>query len=58
MARDKGVLQNLDLVYENRESGDKTDDARERQSGHYKQTEEMIYGRLLIELPFYTILER
>ena len=58
MARDKGVLQNLDLVYKNRESGNKTDNARERQSGHYKQTEEMIYGRLLMESPFHTMSER
>ena len=58
MARDKGVLQNLDLVYENRESGDKADDARERQSGHCKRTEEMIYGRLLMESPFHTMSER
>ena len=58
IVRDKGVLQNLDLVYKNKESGNKTDNVQKRQSGHYKQIEKIIYRRLLIELPFYTMLER
>ena len=58
IVRDKGVLQNLDLVYKNRESSNKTNNIQERQSGHCKQTEEIIYRRLLMESPFYTILER
>ena len=36
IARDKGVLQNLDLVYKNKESGNKIDNIQKRQSRHYK----------------------
>ena len=62
LTRDKGVGQTLELVYENRESGDKTgdktDDARAKQSGHCPRTEEVVYGRLLMESPFHTASER
>ena len=52
----------MELVYKNRESSDKTsnktNNAQVKQSRHCPQTEEVVYRRLLIELLFYTALER
>lgn len=57
LARDGRVVETLDMVYYDREPVGRSD-ARAKQSGHTHTTEEMVYGRALIESPFQTMAER
>jgi superfamily II DNA helicase RecQ len=57
LARDGKVAETLDAVYYNREPAISSD-ARAKQAGHTHCTEEMVYGRALIESPFQTMSER
>jgi len=57
LARDWRVAETLDMVYYDREPA-RQSDARARQAGHSRRTEEVVYGRALIESPFQTMAER
>ncbi|KAI4221646.1 MAG: hypothetical protein L6R40_008618 [Gallowayella cf. fulva] len=57
LSRDGRVVETLDAVYYDRNPA-LSNDARARQAGHSHHTEEMVYGRALIESPFQTMAER
>jgi hypothetical protein len=57
LARDSRVAETLDSIYYNQDPAVPSD-ARARQAGHSHSTEEMVYGRALIESPFQTMAER
>jgi len=59
-AKDKSITESLDSIYNSGMAAAKEDeqDYREKQSGHSKRMEQMIYGVLLSESPFYTESEK
>lgn len=57
LARDERVTETLDIVYYDRDPV-RRNDARARQAGHSHDTEEMVYGRAMMESPFHTMAER
>jgi superfamily II DNA helicase RecQ len=57
LARDGRVVETLDMVYYDREPVGRSD-ARAKQAGHSRTTEETVYGRALVESPFQTMAER
>ena len=59
--KEKGIVETLDGIYNPRRGGGEEeagDEYRERQAGHSKRIEEMIYGVLLSESPHYTQSEK
>jgi len=55
--KEKGIVETLDGIYNPRRGGGEEeagDKYRERQAGHSKRIEEIIYGVLLSESPHYT----
>jgi hypothetical protein len=59
-AKDKSITDRLESIYNSVIGAAKEDeqDYREKQSGHSKRMEQMIYGVLLSESPFYTESEK
>jgi len=58
--KDKEVVQKLEEIYNSgrNPAQHQDDDFQARQSGHGKRMEEMMYGSLLSESPFYTTSEK